>query len=144
MNSNRSTPNFFGLSLWTNLTIVIWLTTIAKINLSTEKRRRKRGCKTFLGVVKWKIKVFWPNKSGSAHETRVSGLAYRDDMIGDSRGYAHPLVLGPSKNYLNPMENRSPKQLKSRLLQYCRYRQWGTTRYFFNNIIVLNVSNWHK
>ena len=38
-------------------------------------------------------KRFWPGKSGSAHEIRVPGLAYRDDTIGDSRVYAHALIL---------------------------------------------------
>ena len=56
------------------------------------KRWREKGVKTFLGVVKWKMGVFWPGKSGSGHEIRDSGLAYRDDPIGDSNLYALTLL----------------------------------------------------
>ena len=45
------------------------------------KRRQGKGCKLFLGVLKWKIDEFWPGKSGSAHEIRLPGLSLRDDSI---------------------------------------------------------------
>ena len=76
----------------TNIGIVFKSTTGNKIDLSIGKWGRKKGGKTFLGVVKWKIRDRNGFTGSKNHEMGVSGLAYRDDSIGDSWGYAHTLL----------------------------------------------------
>ena len=60
--------------------------------MSIGKWGREKGVKTFLGVVKWKIRDRTGFTGSKNHEMGVSGLAYRDDSIGDSWGYAHTLT----------------------------------------------------
>ena len=52
----------------------------------------RKGWKNVFGGGEMEDKRFFPGKSCSAHEICDSGLAYRDDVIGDSWGYAHTLV----------------------------------------------------
>ena len=52
----------------------------------------RKGVQNVFGGGEMEDKRFLTCKSSFAHEICDSGLAYRDDSIGDSWGYAHTLM----------------------------------------------------
>ena len=68
-----------------------------------------------MGVVKWKIRDRTGFTGSKNHEMGVSGLAYRDDSIGDSWGYAHTLTRGA----------KWPTRVTQRLTLGTRRPTWG-------------------
>ena len=76
----------------------------------------RKGVQNVFGGGEMEDKRFWPGGSGLAHEIGDSGLAYRDDSIGDSWGYAHTLAclsfcFAPTKFFRNKISGRTIEQL---------------------------------